>query len=381
MKVALFTDTFIPDVNGVAKTLAKLTNYFEHQKIDYQVFAPESINEDLFSKQIHRFISLPFFLYPECRLALPNMLKIKTQLQEFQPDIIHIATPFNIGLCGLHYAKKMNIPIVGSYHTDFEQYLSYYDLNFLSPFLWKYMKWFHQPLERIFVPSQATKDHLQSKGFTNLSIWSRGVDHTLFHPHYDRFDVRIKYNIKKPYILTYVGRLAPEKNLNTFMEIAKSMPPHIRHKIHWLIVGDGPLKEQLQKESLEHMTFTGFLQGEHLAKVYAASDLFVFPSATETFGNVVLESLACGTPVVGANAGGVKTIVQQGRNGYLCNPNSVQEFVHHIVELLEDLHKRIHFGHQGRNYALTQTWDSIFERLLMEYEEALINRKQSIQLA
>ncbi|MDQ0245968.1 glycosyltransferase involved in cell wall biosynthesis [Bacillus fengqiuensis] len=381
MKIALFTDTFAPDINGVANTLKRFTDYLKMKDIPFRVFAPEGTNDDLFSAHIHRFASLPFFLYPECRLALPNMLKIKASLQDFQPDIIHVATPFNMGLCGLHYAKKMNIPIVGSYHTDFDQYLKYYDLEFLSSLLWKYMNWFHRSLRCIFVPSPSTKEHLQPHGFTNVSIWSRGVDTALFHPYYDRFDVRIKYNIKRPYILTYAGRLAPEKNLDLLMKIARSLPAHIKHQTHWLIVGDGPLKEELQKKALEHMTFTGFLNKEQLANIYAASDLFVFPSATETFGNVVLESLAAGTPAIAANAGGVKHIVQHDGTGYLCDPDSVSQFVHYITFCLENLHKRIQLGHRARQYALTQTWESIFDGLLAQYEEALAHQTDSIQLA
>ncbi|TYR82070.1 glycosyltransferase family 1 protein [Priestia megaterium] len=381
MRIAIFTDTFAPDVNGVAKTLHRFTNYLKSKNIPYQVFAPESTTSDLFSTHIHRFMSIPLFLYPHCRLAFPNMLKIKTQLQHFNPTVIHVATPFNMGLCGLHYGKKMNIPLVGSYHTDFEQYLNYYDLELLKPVLWKYMKWFHEPLQRIFVPSQTTKEHLSEKGFQNLSIWSRGVDHKLFHPHYDRFDVRIKYNIKKPYILTYVGRLAPEKNVSFLLKIARSLPDHLRHQVHWLIVGDGPLKESLQQESLDHMTFTGFLEGKALAQMYAASDLFIFPSETETFGNVVLESLSSGTPVIAAKAGGVKHIVRHGQTGYLCEPNSIHEFTQSIIHLLENLHHRLQMGYAARNYALTQTWECIFDKLLQDYETAVSETSETIQLA
>lgn len=165
------------------------------------------------------------------------------------------------------------------------------------------------------------------------------------------------------------------------MNVAKSLPPHIKHQVHWLIVGDGPLKEKMQKEALEHMTFTGFLQGEQLAQVYGASDLFVFPSATETFGNVVLESLASGTPAIAANAGGVKHIIQHDRTGYLCTPDSVEQFVYYIGLCLENLHKRIQLSHQARKYALTQTWDTIFDGLLIQYELALAEQAESIQLA
>jgi glycosyltransferase involved in cell wall biosynthesis len=371
MKIAIFTDTYVPDINGVARTLKRFTDYLEQNQIKYKVFAPESSNDHFFSANIHRFISLPFFLYPECRLALPNMLTVKEELLKFKPDIIHVATPFNVGLCGLHYAKKLNIPIVGSYHTDFDQYLEYYDLQFLSKILWKYMKWFHRPLKKIFVPSEETREQLKRHGFSNVSIWSRGVDCSQFHPNYDRMNVRKKYKIKEKYILTYVGRIAPEKDIDTLMKIATHLPPYIKDQVHWLIVGDGPLKNELITSAEPNMTFTGYLKGHDLAETYAASDVFVFPSPTETFGNVVLESMACGTPVVGADSGGVKNIITHGKNGLLCEPKNVEDFVQSIITLLTNDELRSKMGLQARMYALTQNWDTIFEGLLQHYEEAI----------
>ena len=151
---------------------------------------------------IHRFESLSFFLYPECRLALPNLLQIKAELQDFSPDIIHVATPFNMGLCGVYYAKKLNIPLVGSYHTDFDQYLKYYDLQFFSKWVWKYMNWFHSPFQKLFVPSKETLQQLNGRNFKNLEIWPRGVDCQLFHPHYDKISVHEKYgSIEKIFTL------------------------------------------------------------------------------------------------------------------------------------------------------------------------------------
>ncbi|MFC4321639.1 glycosyltransferase family 4 protein [Litchfieldia salsa] len=370
-KIAIFTDTYAPDVNGVARTLKRLTTYLEKQGVEYRVFAPESTSQTIFEHQIHRFISLPFFLYPECRLGLPNLPSIKSELQLFKPDLIHIATPFNIGLTGLHYAKKMNIPVVGSYHTNFDQYLNYYELQFLSKVLWKYMHWFHRPFKRIFVPSKETLTDLKKHGFTNLSIWPRGIDCNLFHPNHSREVFLNKYQIKSTYILTYVGRLSPEKDVTTLIEIAMAIPNYLHDQIQWLIVGDGPSKDEMMKTAPPNMTFTGFLNGEELAEVYACSDLFIFPSPTETFGNVVLESLACGTPVIGANSGGVKSIIQHERNGLLCNPNQVDEFVSAILKLINDGHYRKEMGLAGRSYALTQSWDVIFDNLLTEYIEIL----------
>ncbi|WP_243291154.1 glycosyltransferase family 1 protein [Bacillus sp. FJAT-47783] len=375
MKVAIFTDTFYPDVNGVARTLKRFTDHLEKRGHEYRVFAPESTNDHLFSNNIRRFTSLPFFLYPECRLALPNMLQIKAELIRFQPDLIHIATPFNVGLCGLHYAKKLNIPLVGSYHTDFDQYLEYYDLQLFSKLLWKYMHWFHRPFEKIFVPSHFTMEQLTKHGFTNLHIWARGVDCQMFHPYFDKLEIRTKYNLKEKYILSYVGRIAPEKDIETLITIANNLPEHVKQNVHWLIVGEGPSLEEMKQKAPTNSTFTGFLKGEELAKVYATSDLFVFPSPTETFGNVVLEAMASGTPTIGANSGGVKNIIQHYKTGSLCEMKQANQFIEEIAYLLSNDSKRIEMGHEARSYALSQTWDSILDGLINEYK-TVINYKK-----
>lgn len=371
MKIAIFTDTFTPEVNGVARTLKRFTDYLTEHQIEYRVFAPKASKNNMFTTHVYSITSFPFFLYPECRVAFPNLLHIREEIQEFNPDIIHIATPFNIGLCGLHWAKKLDIPVVGSYHTDFDKYLSYYNLHFLTNALWKYLLWFHQPLQKIFVPSTDTRVRLKSKGFTNLSIWPRGVDSSVFHPNYNEQTVRKLYNIKEEYILAYVGRIATEKDVLLLPEIANMLPDSFKEKVHWLVVGDGPLKTELEKVAPSNMTLTGFVEGTNLAQIYATADLFVFPSPTETFGNVVLESLACGTPVVGANAGGVKTIIQNGLTGLLCTEKDSVEFVHAITSLLAQEQKRKVMGENGKKYAKAQSWDSIFNNLLLEYDEVL----------
>lgn len=377
MKIAIFTDTFAPDVNGVARTLMRFTDYLKENNIEFRVFAPKSSDKNVYPSQVHGFMSLPFFLYPECRVALPNIHHINDELQQFKPDIIHVATPFNIGLCGLRSAKKLNIPIVGSYHTDFDKYLAHYDLQFLSEILWKYMRWFHRPLRKIFVPSSNTMERLQKRGFNHLSIWPRGVDCSIFHPNYDEHTVRQLYHIKEKHILLYVGRIASEKDVMLLPEINKMLPNRIKDDVHWLIVGDGPIKHTLETMAPDNMTLTGYIQGSDLAQIYATADLFVFPSASETFGNVVLESLACGTPVVGANAGGVQTIIQNGITGMLCTEKDVGEFVNAITSIISRERTRQVMSENGRKYAQTKSWNSVFYNLLLDYDEAL----QSPQLA
>jgi glycosyltransferase involved in cell wall biosynthesis len=374
MKIALFTDTFYPDVNGVSRTLKRLTAYFEKKNIAFKIFAPDSHSNEYSSTNIHLFKSRPFFLYPECRLAFPNLLDIKSALQSFSPDLIHVATPFNIGLCGVYFAKKLNIPLVGSYHTNFDHYLLYYNLHILSKIHWKYMHWFHRTCKKLFVPSSETFLLLKHNGFSNLEVWSRGVDCQLYHSNYDKNAVQKLYGTQGKYLLIYVGRLAPEKDISTLLAVAKSIPAEINEKLHWLIVGDGPLRKELQAQSASNMTFTGYLNGKHLAEVYSASDLLVFPSPTETFGNVVLESLASGTPVIGAKSGGVKNIIKEGVTGILCKPGHVQEFRDAVIQILTNDGLREQMGIAGRDYALTQRWDLIFEDLIWHYKNVIEER-------
>ncbi|MGW5979892.1 glycosyltransferase family 4 protein [Bacillus mycoides] len=375
MRVAIFTDTFTPQVNGVAKTLERLTKYFQKENIAYSVFAPQHTAEDNFVTNVNKMRSIPLtILYPECRFAFPTP-RIKRELLAFKPDIIHIATPFNMGLCGLYYAKKLNIPVVGSYHTDFDAYLRYYKIEFLSNMLWNYLKWFHSHMQKNFVPSPETLHQLKKKGFQQLYIWGRGVDCTLFHPTYNKDLFRKKYNITAKYILSYVGRLAPEKDIDTLQTLIQTTNKE-RDDIHWLIAGDGPLAKGLHENVPKtNVTFTGYLQGKDLAEVYASSDLMVFPSTTETFGNVVLESLACGTPVIGANSGGVKNIIADGKTGVLCEPKNEDSFLSSIYELLNNEEMRKQMSLDARSYAATQSWDEISSDLLMHYDDVIQSRK------
>ncbi|WP_275980298.1 glycosyltransferase family 4 protein [Halalkalibacter alkaliphilus] len=372
IRIAIFTDTYTPEINGVAKTLQRLANYLERSKIEYKVFAPESKTTVPEVPHIQRFASLPFLLYPECRIALPNPVQMKQSLEEFKPSLIHIATPLNLGLYGLHYGKKHHIPVVASYHTHFDDYLKYYHVPFLQKWFWKYMFWFHRSVEKIYVPSQSTKEKLTNISFHDeLEIWGRGIDHSYYTPIKKTDEIRRKYQIKQRKILLYVGRIAPEKEIDIALNTYETLPLHLRQDTHFLIVGDGPQLKLLSEHNNEQITFTGFLEGEELAKIYASSDLFLFPSSTETFGNVVLEAMASGLPVVGANAGGVQHLINHGENGFLCEARNVKGFSAYTALLLDDNDKRYRFANNARQFALTQSWDEIFSRLIRSYYDVV----------
>ncbi|PZD94615.1 glycosyltransferase family 1 protein [Paenibacillus sambharensis] len=372
MRLALFTDTFEPDVNGVARTLGRWTEYLRRQGVQVKVFAPDPVgrSETSPSHQVERFISLPFFLYPECRLALPNPIHLRKTLASFKPTLIHVATPFNMGLCGIHYAKKHDIPLIASYHTHFDRYLPFYNLQWMVKMLWRYMNWFHQDCRKIFVPSRSTLTDLLDKGWPadKLEIWSRGMDARSFHPNVNRKAWLEGHGINADrYLVMYAGRLAPEKNVGIALDAFAAFQARTNADAQMVVAGDGPaaeaLKERCEQEQLP-VKFLGFLKGPELQQWYASADTFLFPSPTETFGNVVLEAMACGAPVVVADAGGVTDTVEHMVNGVRCPADQPAAFAAALSELYYNRTLRLSLAARGRAYSLRQSWDSIFAGLL-----------------
>ncbi|WP_025681518.1 glycosyltransferase family 4 protein [Paenibacillus massiliensis] len=376
MRLALFTDTYAPDTNGVARTLQRLSQHLNLRGIEHLLFTPQSIIEGSHAASVRTVANVPFFLYPECRIALPNRLAIHEELRGFRPDLLHLATPFNMGLLGLKYALKHQLPHVISYHTHFDRYLEYYKLKSMVPLYWKYIKWFHRACDATFTPSLETLNSLQLQGIQRLKLWSRGIDCELYHPDRRHQHIRQRYGITAPLILLYVGRIAPEKNIDTLMLAMKHLPESMQARVHWLIVGDGPLLPKLRLHAPANTTFTGYLHGEELAAVYASSDIFVFPSCTETFGNVVLEAMASGLPVIAANAGGVKDLVSQHRSGILLEPNNAEALIRELCLWGDHMDQLRMMGLEGRRLAQTRSWRHIFDGLIADYEEAIQYRSQ-----
>lgn len=371
MKIALFSDTFPPQVNGVAHTLKKLIHYMDGCGISHQVFVPGPGEQEEPGEKIKRLVSMPLAFYPDCRMALPRYFFIRNQLQQFQPDLIHVATPFNIGLCGHFYGNKYHIPLVASYHTHFDRYLRYYGLPFAVGIFWRFIRWFHSSCQATLVPSEETRQHLKNQGVERIALWQRGIDAHQFHPDKRSSSIRTRYGITKPYIVLYAGRMAPEKDIDILKETMEKLPHPLSNQLHWILAGDGPLLQEFKNQFPSHVTFTGFLPQEQLAEIYASSDLFFFPSSTETFGNVVLEAMSAGLPVIGANAGGVKELIKHGETGMLCQPRDVASFLSALESIFSDPPLRETMGKAARRFALSQSWDKIFDNLFALYEKVI----------
>lgn len=371
MRIAIFTDTYAPEINGVARTLKRLTAFLQQKHIAYQVYAPQSPHDRQSHPHEVRLPSLPFLLYPELRMALPNYIQLQRSFLAFRPTLIHVVTPFNLGLLGLRLGKKHRLPLVASYHTNFDQYLHYYNLQFLENLLWKYMRWFHRPFHSVFVPSISTREKLLEQGVhQQIKLWSRGVDATRYSPVHRSNDLRQKLAPGANQLILYVGRLAPEKDVEVALNSFHALPETLKKDSHLIVAGDGPLYQTLTEKPHPQVTYTGFVEGQRLAELYASCDVFLFPSPSETFGNVVLEAMASGLPVIGAEAGGVKHLIQQQETGLLCPPGDVQAFTVALTSLLVSQEQRMRMSIQARNYARKQSWDQIMEQLLHDYLEA-----------
>ncbi|WP_308635903.1 glycosyltransferase family 4 protein [Paenibacillus silvisoli] len=376
MRLALFTDTYAPEINGVARTLEKWENYLRSRDIPCLVFAPQPESALHNEATVTRFASLRFFLYPECRLALPNPIHIHCALQSFQPTIVHVATPFNLGLCGIHYARKRRLPLVASYHTHFDRYLAFYNTRWMVKMLWRYMEWFHQECRYIFVPSESTLQELKERGWdeNRLAVWTRGIDTKSFHPGTDRDTLLARHQLSRhSFIVLYVGRLAPEKNLDCAIAAFAKFQRDVCNDAVFVIAGDGPsmqtLKQQASREGIS-ACFLGFTAMPELRQWYAAADVMLFPSPTETFGNVVLEAMACGTAVICADTGGVVNTVTHEWNGLRCEPGSADAFSTALERLYRDPELRKRYAARGLAHSLRQSWDAIFGELLANFQKA-----------
>ena len=270
IKVLIVTDAWVPQVNGVVRTLEMLGNDLRALGHEVRYATPEGR------------ITLPMPTYPEIRLSLFPRGDLEREIRDFAPDAIHIATEGTLGLSARAICIKYGIPFTTSFHTRFPEYV-HARFSFISEArVYRFLRWFHGPATAMMVATQSLKRELEGHGFKNLRIWSRGVDVERFKPD---GDARLPY--EGP-IFLYVGRVAVEKNIEAFL--ALDLPGTK------VVVGDGPARASLERK-YPNVKFVGPKTGDELTRAYAGSDVFVFPSRTDTFGLVVLEALACGTPV------------------------------------------------------------------------------------
>ena len=368
MKIALFTETFLPKIDGIVTRLCHTVEHLQRSGDRVLIFSPAGGLTEYQGAEICGIEGFPLPLYPELKLAIPTPT-IGEKLEQLQPDIIHVANPAVLGLGGLFYAKKLNIPLVASYHTHLPQYLHHYGLGMLEGLLWELLKSGHNQADLNLCTSTAMVEELRNHGIERVDLWQRGVDTELFQPAYANLEMRNYLSQGKPNsrILLYVGRLGVEKEIDRIKPILEAIP-----NACLALVGDGPNRQTLEQHFANTPThFVGYLRGQELASAYASADAFIFPSRTETLGLVLLEAMAAGTPVVAANSGGIPDIVTNGINGHLFDPADEKGAITATQKLLAQSEERETLRQNARAEAERWGWSAATQQLRNYYQKII----------
>ncbi len=377
MRIAIITENFLPKLDGVTRTLAKLLEHLQLTGHEVMLLGPDSGMEEYAGAEIVGTAGLPFPFYPELKFNFFRPLFMR-RLGEFRPDIIHLVDPVILGATGLAAARFFNVPLVSSYHTNLAAYCEHFGFSLLTRPMWSYNRFVHNQCSMTFCPSPSTAAMLRLEGFEHLRIWPRGVDIDIFKPERRSSTLRASWlgnDADSKTVFLYVGRVSWEKNLRLLVQAYHNMD---HNKCHLVIVGEGPASQEMQQE-LEGLpvTFTGYLSGEELATTYASADVFAFPSRTETFGQVVLEAMASGLPVVGLVAEGVCDLVENERTGLLVEDHHIQEdeqivrYRNSLDSLIQDTQKRHQMSSAALIEAQQRSWYEAMECLVRGYKEVV----------
>ncbi|WEG14901.1 glycosyltransferase family 1 protein [Pullulanibacillus sp. KACC 23026] len=366
MKLAIVTETFYPQIDGIVTRLTATIEWLiQEAGLEVLVIAPEMGITEYKGARVEGIPARSFFLYPGKKFAFPTR-KVDKILKAFNPDLVHVVNPAFIGVSGVYSAKRNKWPLLASYHTHVPKYADYYKLSFIKPALWWYFRKLHNKADLNLCTSKSVAVELKEQRFHNVHVWKRGVDTKKYHP--KNYDLAMRQRLTNGQpdqkLLLYVGRLAQEKELEKLRNVLEAS-----ESFSLALVGDGPHRAALEKHFKGTKTvFTGFMQGEELARAYASSDIFIFPSTTETLGLVILEAMASGLPIVAAKSGPTEEQINDGMTGVLYDPTVKGEFVRKVLTL-EDEQFRQTLSEQARASSRQFSWEAQAEQLLGYYKE------------
>ncbi|PCF96588.1 glycosyltransferase family 4 protein [Vreelandella nigrificans] len=374
MRLCIVSETWSPDINGVAHTLSRLCRELYQQGVTVDVIRPQPrvageaqhVANEL---QVQR---LPLPGYTEVQVGLASSVKISRFWRKYRPDTVYLATQGPLGWAARKAARRLNIPLVAGWHTNFDHYCHDYGVPWLSALTYRYLRRFHNGCALTLVPTHQQAKTLQQQGIKGVHVLSRGIDGKRFSPTHRDAELRRQWGVSdhQPVAL-YVGRLAPEKNLALLQETLQAMR-NACPDMAQIIVGDGPGRTQLQK-ALPDAHFTGFVDKQTLARHYASADIFVFPSLSETWGNVISEAMASGLAVVAYHHAASAELIQSGHNGITVAPGDSTAFSQAAVELCQHPADYARLGRVARLKVLEQSWSGIaeqFARYLSQAQES-----------
>lgn len=371
-RIALFAGAYNHIADGVSLTLNRLVEYLESRGAEVRVFAPTDGDPAL--DHAGTLVPVPSVPLPgrsEYRLSLGLSSTVRRELEAFDPTLYHIATPDFAGRQALNRAQSTGTPVVASYHTHFSSYLKYYNLELLETPLWSYLRSFYNQCQQVYVPTNAIAEVLRGQGIdSELRLWPRGVNTGQFSPTHRSRSWREAHGIgENEVVVAFVSRLVWEKGIDVYADVIERLE-HLDVPCKSLIVGDGPAREDLESR-LPEACFTGFLEGDALATAYASSDVFLFPSDTETFGNVTLEAMASGLPTICADAAGSRDLVDEGETGRLCEPGNVEAFTKATRDLVLNASRRHRMSGAARERAQNFTWEKVLRQMDRYYDQLL----------
>jgi glycosyltransferase involved in cell wall biosynthesis len=371
VRIALFTEVFLPKVDGIVTRITRTLDQLTELGHTALVFAPGSPPESYGPHRVVKVRSLSFRpWYPEIKVGLPTA-RIAREVAAFQPDIVHAVNPVWLAAYGVVSARRRNLPLLASFHTDVPSYTTRLGLSFLRAPSQGWITGMHNLAEVNLCTSQQMVDQARAVGIREVDLWPKAVDTVTYHPRARTEGMRRRLTDGDPDapLVLYVGRLSREKDLDQLLEPMRRLAD-VGARLAF--VGSGPGREELERMFAGTRTvFTGYLGGDDLAAAYASADVFAFPSTTETLGLVALESMASGVPVVGADAGGIPFVIDDGRTGFLVAPGDVDALTDRLRRLLVDPELRRRMGAAAREDAEQHSWRAATESLVRDYELAI----------
>ena len=383
LRVAVVTETWPPEVNGVAATSARVVAELRDRGHELQVIRPRQNHEDGaaeepgYAEVLMRGLPIP--RYPQLKMGLPSRRTLLRLWGLQRPDVVHIVTEGPLGWSALQAAQALRLPVVSDFRTNFHAYSRHYGVAWLQRPIVGYLRKFHNRTACTMVPTDTLRSELQAEGFMNLRVVARGVDTQLFDPARRSEALRRSWGVAPDQMVAmHVGRIAPEKNLETLIAAHAAMRQR-DPRVKLVFVGDGPARAAMQQRCPD-AHFAGLQRGEDLAAHYASADVFLFPSLTETYGNVLPEALASGLAVVAFDCAAAGQLVSHGHNGLLVKPGEGAEFCSTATRLAGHLAEARLLGAEGRHTALKLDWGRIAREVESEYLSA-IDQAPQLRLA
>ena len=375
LRIALFTGNYNHIEDGVSRTLGRLVGFLEREGHGVLVLGPTVADPIRQPGRFEAVPSLPAGFRPEYRVTVGFPRALRRRVERFAPHVVHIASPDVLGHRALTWAREIGVPVVSTYHTHFPSYLDYYHAGALVPPLWAVLRRFYNRCDEVYPPTPAMATSLRDHGVTSaLHVWPRGIEGDRFRPAFRSADWRRSRGLAdSDVVVAFVSRLVKEKGLDVFAETVRSLQAE-GAPVRALVVGEGPEGGALRAE-LPDAVFAGHLSGDDLSTAYASSDVFLFPSETETFGNVTLEAMASGLAVVAADAAGTASLVDHGRTGLLCPPRDRAAFAAATGRVVQDAALRQRLGAAAIGAARRYDWPTVLAQMTSNYRRVAARQR------